>query len=141
MPGEKSRCELYKYAACCFKHIPEEAPFKTAIIWSLTSHLTNHLSKTNQTHWVLLVKQGQTYKRSLPSATFFPFLQLCIRFLSFCYMIYLSIYLSLYESIYLSIYLLQPIWILMVKSWDFIALNEVTIRPRDWCVDVLQWQK
>ena len=43
--GEKSKWELHKDTACCF----EVAPLKKATVQPLTSHLTNHPSKTNKT--------------------------------------------------------------------------------------------
>ena len=36
---------------------------KTAVVWPLTSYLTNHLSKMNMTCWALLRKQGWTHKQ------------------------------------------------------------------------------
>ena len=41
-------------AVCCFEPIPEAAPHKTAVVWPLTSHHTNHPSKMNKTYWALL---------------------------------------------------------------------------------------
>ena len=32
----------------CLEQILETAPYKTAIVWSLTSHLTNYPSKTSK---------------------------------------------------------------------------------------------
>ena len=46
MLREKARWELYKDAACSFEHILEAVPYITAIVQSLTSHLTNHLRWT-----------------------------------------------------------------------------------------------
>ena len=39
-------------------------PNKTAAVWSLTSHLTNHLSKTNKTCWVLQREIAKKINRS-----------------------------------------------------------------------------
>ena len=39
--------KLHKDAACCFEQILEAAPYKTAV-QPLTSHLTNHSSKTKK---------------------------------------------------------------------------------------------
>ena len=45
---------------CCmhFQQILEAAPHKRAAIQTLSSHLTDHLSKMNKTCWALLEKQG-----------------------------------------------------------------------------------
>ena len=48
MLGEKARRELYKDAACCFEQILEAELYKTAAVWPLTSHLTNH----NDSTWI-----------------------------------------------------------------------------------------
>ena len=50
--------ELYKGAVYGFEQILEAAPYKTAAIRSLTSHLTNHSCKTKKTCWALLKKLG-----------------------------------------------------------------------------------
>ena len=44
---KKTRLELHKDAACCFKQILEAAPYKTVGIWPLTSHLINYPKKGN----------------------------------------------------------------------------------------------
>ena len=62
MHGEKARWKLCKNAAYCLEQILEAAPHKTATVWSPTSYLTNHLSKTNKTCETLLEKQRQTHK-------------------------------------------------------------------------------
>ena len=56
IPGEKTRWELNKEAACCFEQILEAAPHKTAAVRPLTSHLTKHSNNTSKTCWVLLAK-------------------------------------------------------------------------------------
>ena len=53
---EKVRWELHKDAVGCSEQILERAPYKTAAVWSLTSDLTNYMSKMNKTLWVLLKK-------------------------------------------------------------------------------------
>ena len=58
MPGEKARLEIYKGAACCFEQILGTALYKTAVVWPLISHLTNHSNKTSKTCWGLLVDYG-----------------------------------------------------------------------------------
>ena len=45
--------ELHKDAVCCFEQILVAAPYKTAAVWPLASHLTNYPSKTC---WALLEK-------------------------------------------------------------------------------------
>ena len=50
MSGEKARCALHKDATCCFEQILEAASYKTATVQPLTSHLTNHPSKTSKTY-------------------------------------------------------------------------------------------
>ena len=54
--GEKATWELHKDDGICFEQILKEAPNKTADLRPLTSHLTNHPSKTSQTCRALLVK-------------------------------------------------------------------------------------
>ena len=49
MRGEKARWELHKDAACCFEQILEAAPYKTAVVQPLASHLKNHPSNMNKT--------------------------------------------------------------------------------------------
>ena len=56
MPGEKTKCELYKNDICCFKQILEAAPHKTAAVRPLTYHWLNHPNKMSKTVWVLLGK-------------------------------------------------------------------------------------
>ncbi len=41
--------KLPKAAVCCSEQILEAAPHKTTAIQPLTSHLTDHLNKTNKT--------------------------------------------------------------------------------------------
>ena len=43
---EKVRWELQKNATCCFEHILEAPPTKTAYVQPLTSHLTNSLRRS-----------------------------------------------------------------------------------------------
>ena len=43
--GEKAKWELYKNAIWCFEQILEGTFHKTAVLWPLAFHLTNHLSK------------------------------------------------------------------------------------------------
>ena len=69
MPGEKARYELHTDTACCFEQILLSAPYKKAVIYPLTSHLTNHLNKTNKIYGILLEKSGQTHKRKFPIDT------------------------------------------------------------------------
>ena len=47
--GEKARYKLYKDAACHFEQFLKVAPYKTAAVGPLTSHLTNHQSKVSKT--------------------------------------------------------------------------------------------
>ena len=61
--GEKARLKLRKNITRWYEQILEEAPHKTVVVWPLTSHLTNHHSKTNKTWWVQLEKYGQMQKR------------------------------------------------------------------------------
>ena len=42
---EKARWEIHKDIACCFEQKLEAAPYKTAAVRPLTTHLTNHPSK------------------------------------------------------------------------------------------------
>ena len=90
-PGKKAQWKLLKCAGCCFQQILEKAPFKTAVLRPLTSHQTNNPNYTTrgkwmslylyvQTHsfngplinhpskiyWILLEKQGRTYKQRSP---------------------------------------------------------------------------
>ena len=60
---EKARLEIHKDVVCCFKQILEVAPYKTAVVRSLTSHLTNYSNKTNKTCWLLLEKWLWTHKQ------------------------------------------------------------------------------
>ena len=53
-----------KKKLCSFKQILVVAPYKTAIVWSLTSHLTSHSHKTNKTCWELLEKWRWTHNQS-----------------------------------------------------------------------------
>ena len=69
MLEEKVRWELYKDVACCSGQILEAAPYKTAAVQLLTSHLTNHPSKTNEACLAMLENQGRTYKRLSPIDT------------------------------------------------------------------------
>ena len=46
--GEKARWELHKDAACYFESILEASHYKTAVVWPLTSHLTNHPRETSK---------------------------------------------------------------------------------------------
>ena len=54
----KARQELHKNTVCCFEQILEATPNKTAVVWTLTSHLTDNPSKTNKT---LVTAEVQTY--------------------------------------------------------------------------------
>ena len=47
--GDKARWEQDKDAACCFEQILEPVPYKTAVVWPLASHNTNHPSKMRKT--------------------------------------------------------------------------------------------
>ena len=49
--AEKDRWELHKNTVCYSEQILEVAPYKTAAIRPLTSHLTNYLSKVNKSCW------------------------------------------------------------------------------------------
>ena len=51
MHGEKARWELHKNATSAFEQILEAAPYETAVVRPLVSHLSNHTSKTNKTYW------------------------------------------------------------------------------------------
>ena len=66
MHGKKARQEPHKNAMCYFEQILEATPHKTAAVWSLTSHLTNHPSKTNKTWETLLEKQKWTHEQHWP---------------------------------------------------------------------------
>ena len=57
MHGEKAMWELHKNATWYFEQILEATVQKTAAVWSLTSHLKNHLSKNRKTCQTLLEKQ------------------------------------------------------------------------------------
>ena len=57
MQEEKVRWELHKNATGCFEQVLEAAPYKTAVVRPLTSHLINHLSKMNKTFQALTHKQ------------------------------------------------------------------------------------
>ena len=63
---EKKLSGNHKDAVYYFEWVPEAASHKTAAVWPLTSHLTNHPSKTNRTCWALLEKQGRTHKWRSP---------------------------------------------------------------------------
>ena len=54
--GQKTIRELHKNSMCCFEHILEATPHKTAAPWPLTSHLKNHRGKTNKTSRIMLKK-------------------------------------------------------------------------------------
>ena len=58
MHRKETRWELHKNAACCLEQILETVPHKTVAVWTPTSHLANHSSKTNQTCGALLEKLG-----------------------------------------------------------------------------------
>ena len=47
--NEKDRCEQYKNMMYCFELILEASLHKTAVVWSLASHRTNHPNKTYET--------------------------------------------------------------------------------------------
>ena len=47
---------------CCLEQLLEASPFKTTVIWPLTSHLTNNPSKMSKTCCALSEKQRQTHK-------------------------------------------------------------------------------
>ena len=51
---EKAICEVQKNATHFLKQIWKATPPKTAIIWPLASHQTNHPSKRNKTSGALL---------------------------------------------------------------------------------------
>ena len=50
--------EQNKDAACYFEQILEAAPYKTAAVPPLTSHLTNHPSKTRSAGHCWRIKDG-----------------------------------------------------------------------------------
>ena len=54
--GEKARWELNENAVYSFEQILEATLYKTAVVWSLTSHLRNNPSKTKNTFWAQLKK-------------------------------------------------------------------------------------
>ena len=54
-PLVNKKWELYKNAMCCFEHILEATPHKTATVQPLTAYLTNHPSKRNKT-WSTAVR-------------------------------------------------------------------------------------
>ena len=60
--GEKAGQDQLKNVTYCFEQIFEAVPYKSAIVWPLTSHLTNHPSKINKTCHSLLEKLGRTIK-------------------------------------------------------------------------------
>ena len=60
---KKARRKLSKNARRCSEQILEATLHKTAAAGPLTSHLTNHTSKTKKACWPLLEKQGRTHKR------------------------------------------------------------------------------
>ena len=62
MQVERARWKLQKNASRCLEQILEATPHKTAAVGQLTTHLTNHPSKTKKTCMVLLEKQRQTQK-------------------------------------------------------------------------------
>ena len=53
---KKARWELHKNTLYCFEQILEATPHKNADGWSLTSHLTSHLTKMKKIHRALLQK-------------------------------------------------------------------------------------
>ena len=61
----KARWEIHIKAACCSEQILEAAPYDSADIQPLTSHLTNHPNKTSKTCLSLLKKQRRTHKAVL----------------------------------------------------------------------------
>ena len=54
--GENGRWELQKNAICYFEQILQTTLYKTVAVPPLSSHLTNHPSKTNKTCWRSKVK-------------------------------------------------------------------------------------
>ena len=62
MHREKARFELHKNDTSYREHILEATLYETTSVWPLTSHLSNHPSRTNKTCRTLLEKQGRTYK-------------------------------------------------------------------------------
>ena len=54
---EKAKCEL------CLEQILEATLHKKAAVRPLTTHPSNHSSKTNKTYGTLLEKQGRIHKR------------------------------------------------------------------------------
>ena len=62
-PEERARWEVHKSAIWCFEQTLGTAPYKTAVIWSLASHLTNYPSKTSKEWWALLEKKGRNHKQ------------------------------------------------------------------------------
>ena len=59
----KAWWEVHKNDMLCFEQITEATSYKTSVVESLISHLTNHLSKMNKAIKVLLEKQERTHKR------------------------------------------------------------------------------
>ena len=62
--------ENYKNANCCFEINLECNTHKRAAVRSLTSHLINHLSKTNKTCREHLEEKGQTHGRRSPNDSY-----------------------------------------------------------------------
>ena len=60
---EKARWELHKNTVRCLEQILEVALHETTAVRPPTSHLTNHINKTNKRCGVLLDKERRTYER------------------------------------------------------------------------------
>ena len=64
---KKAQWELHKNAKCHFEEVLEAAPYKTAAVQPLISHLANDLRKTSKTYWTLPEKWERTYKWRCPA--------------------------------------------------------------------------
>ena len=61
--------ELWEYIFILLISVLEAAPYKTAAVWPLTSHLINHQTKTSKTCCPLLAKWRWIYEQRSPMNT------------------------------------------------------------------------
>ena len=71
--GEIARWEQYKNAACYLEQILEAAPYKTAAVQPLTSHLTRHMGTIQECCMLFWTNPGSSIlQNSSCTATYFP---------------------------------------------------------------------
>ena len=64
---------------CCFEQILGAAPYRRAVLWPFTSHLTNHPSKRSKICWVII----WTHKWHSPMDSYTWTYQCCLTKLTF----------------------------------------------------------